>query len=252
MRPARTLKPDFSWPILGLASLGTPTATPGHSPTTSVRKALKNPLPRLVIGLSSAVVAGQGGLCHSPLALPEECCWGIADMNDNEAILAELRKISAWADMQRTLTKWSLIAVAVVIPAMIIVGILVERRVETHLGEIAPGQKPDWYDVDQNVRAGDFDKAIRIGEELLPKTPQYPEAHRRLAGAYLAAGKIEKARAHYAEAFRLFPSDENEKLLVAIEKRSNAENSRPAGAADGSQPIRSETNRTSSATGSRR
>jgi len=41
-----------------------------------------------------------------------------------------------------------------------------------------------------------------------------------LAGAYLAAGKIEKAREHYAEAFRLFPSEENEKLLIAIEKRS--------------------------------
>jgi tetratricopeptide (TPR) repeat protein len=168
-------------------------------------------------------------------------------MNDNEPILAELRKISAWADMQRKLTKWSLIAVAVVIPAMIVFGILMERRVETHL---EAGQKLDWHDVDQNVRVGDFDKAIRIGEELIPKTPQYPEAHRRLAGAYLAAGKIEKARAHYAEAFRLFPSDENEKLLIAIDRRSKAEN--PDGAANGSQPIRSETNRTSSAAGPRR
>ena len=113
-------------------------------------------------------------------------------MNDNEAIFAELRKISAWTDLQRKMTKWSLIL----------------------------------------------------------KTPQYPEAHRRLAGAYLAAGKVEKASEHYAEAFRLFPSEENEKLLMAIERRSKAE--QPNGAAGGSQPIRAETNRTSSAAGSRR
>ena len=84
------------------------------------------------------------------------------------------------------------------------------------------------------------------------KTPLYPEAHRRLAGAYLAAGDIEKARQHYAEAFRLFPSEENEKLLAAIDRRIKAENLQPDGAANGSQPIRSETNSTPSAAGSRR
>jgi len=152
---------------------------------------------------------------------------GIAEMNDNEPILAELRKISAWADMQRKMTKWSLIFIAVFIPALIVFAVLMERRVKTSLEDIKPGHKPDWYEVDQNVRLGDFDNAIQIGEELILKTPQYPEAHRRLAGAYLAAGKIQKAREHYAEAFRLFPSEENEKLVTAIEKRSKAEHPQP-------------------------
>jgi len=119
--------------------------------------------------------------------------------------------------------------------------------VETKLEGIVSKETPDWYDVDQNVRRGDFDKAIQLGETLILKTPQYPEAHRRLAGAYLAAGNVEESRKHYAEAFRLFPSDENEKLLSAIEKRSKAENPQPDSAANGSQPIRSATNRTSSA-----
>ena len=171
-------------------------------------------------------------------------------MNDNEAILAELRKISAWTDLQRKMTKWSLLFIAVFIPALIVLGVIMEHHVKTTLDDVKPGQKHDWYDVDQNVRVGDFDKAIRIGEEHILKTPQYPEAHRRLAGAYLAAGKVEKASEHYAEAFRLFPSEENEKLLMAIERRSKAE--QPNGAAGGSQPIRAETNRTSSAAGSRR
>jgi hypothetical protein len=43
-----------------------------------------------------------------------------------------------------------------------------------------------------------------------------------LTGAYLAAGNLERAREHYAEVFRLFSSEENEKLLSAIEKRIKA------------------------------
>jgi tetratricopeptide (TPR) repeat protein len=142
---------------------------------------------------------------------------------DSEEILAELRKISAWADLQPKIIKWSFIFLAVFIPAVIVIGGLMEQRVKTNFdGTVAP-QKPDWYDVERNVRAGDFEKAIAIGEELILKTPQYPEAHQRLARAYLASGNIEKAKEHYAEAFRLFPSEENERLLAAIEKRSKAD-----------------------------
>ncbi|NMC82728.1 MAG: tetratricopeptide repeat protein [Armatimonadetes bacterium] len=172
-------------------------------------------------------------------------------MNNDEAILTELRRISAWADIQRKVTKWSLIFVAVFIPAMIIIGILVERRVTTELESVVSEETPDWYDVDGSIRKCDLDKAIQIGEKLITKTPLYPEAHRRLAGAYLAAGSLEKARQHYAEAFRLFPSEENERALAAIERRMKAEPLQ-AGATDGSQPIRSATNAASSAAGSRR
>jgi tetratricopeptide (TPR) repeat protein len=144
-------------------------------------------------------------------------------VNDNEAILGELRKISAWAEMQRKLTKWSLVFLAVLIPALVGFGIVMEQRVSTKLEDTAPPQKSDWYEVERNVRLGDFDKALGVGEELIVKTPQSPDAHKRLAGAYLAASKLDKAREHYAEAFRLFPSEENEKLLTAIDKRCSAE-----------------------------
>ncbi len=105
--------------------------------------------------------------------------------------------------------------------------------------------KATWSDVDSHIRHAEFDEAIRIGEELIQKTPQYPEGHHRLASAYLAAGKTEQAREHYAQAFHLFPSEDNEKFLIAIEKRIK-EGSPQDSAASGSQPIRSETNRTSS------
>ncbi len=157
-------------------------------------------------------------------------------MNDSDSILAELRKISAWADVQRKMTKWSLIFIAIFIPTMIVIGVIMEHRVKTSFDDIMPQQKKDWYDVDGNVRTGEFDKAIQLGEELILKTPQWPEAHRRLAGAYLAAGKVEQAKKHYAEAFRLFPSEENEKLLMAIEKRSMTEHLQPTEPANASQP----------------
>lgn len=69
-------------------------------------------------------------------------------------------------------------------------------------------------------------------------TPQDPEDHRRLAAVYLAAGKIEKARKHYAEAARLFPSEENERLLTAINKRIKAEDPRVDGPEDPISPAR--------------
>jgi tetratricopeptide (TPR) repeat protein len=185
---------------------------------------------------------------HSGLAL------GIKNMNDNETILAELRKIGAWADMQRKITKWSFIAIAVFIPAMVVFGIVMEKRLNKSLEDVSPHDKPEkptWSDVDWNIRRANLDEAIRIGAELTQKMPQYPEGYHRLAAAYLAAGKVEKAREHYAHAFRLFPSEESEKLLLAIDRRIK-EGPQPNGAANGSQPLRSETNSTSSSAGSRR
>jgi tetratricopeptide (TPR) repeat protein len=175
-------------------------------------------------------------------------------MNEDESVLAELRKLGAWADMQRKITKWSLIFVAVFIPAFIIFAIVMENRLNGSTEDVRSPDKPDkptWTDVDWKTRRGDLDEAIRIGEELLQRTPQYPEGHHRLASAYLAAGKTEQAREHYAQAFHLFPSEENEKLLIAIERRIK-EGTPQSGAASGSQPIRPETNSTPSTAGSRR
>src|SRR5437899_3143573 len=131
-------------------------------------------------------------------------------MNDNETILAELRKIGAWADMQRKITKWAFIVIAVLIPVIIVLGIVMEERLTTSVENISSHEKPEkpaWTDVDWNIRRADFAEAIRIGEELIQRTPQYPEGHHRLASAYLAAGKTKQAREHYAQAFHLFPSE---------------------------------------------
>lgn len=157
-------------------------------------------------------------------------------MNNDESILAELRKISAWTDMSRKATKWMLIFFAVFIPAFIVFAVLVEQHRSKTREDAKALEKHDWYDVNQSIHTCDFDKAIRIGEELIKKSPQYPEGHYRLAAAYVAAGKIKEARAHYAEAFRLFPCEEYEKLLIAIDKRIKEENPQPVAPANGASP----------------
>jgi len=151
------------------------------------------------------------------------------NMNDNEQILAELRKLSAWADSQRKLTKWSLIFLAVYFLGIGVFVVVTVHREKAKREAVAAAKKPDWDDVDRNIRLGNFDEAIRIGEELIQKTPQYPRGRTQLAWAYVAAGRIKEARAQYAEAVRLFPWEDYEKLLVAIDKRIAAENP-PAGA----------------------
>ena len=159
-------------------------------------------------------------------------------MHDNES-LAELKKIAAWTDMQRKLSRWALISVPVFISAVVVFAVVMEYRAKKHfasLGGLNIPEPPTWYGVESNICRCNLDEAIRIGEELIQKTPQYWEGHRRLASAYLAAGKIEKARQHYAEALRLLPSEENEKLLIAIDKRINEERSQPDNPANGSQP----------------
>jgi tetratricopeptide (TPR) repeat protein len=141
----------------------------------------------------------------------------------NDEVLAELRKISAWADQQRKRAKWSVIFLVGFVAVVVGVFLLLDRHAQTDVDINPPPHQVDWYDVERNVRLGEFEKAIAIGEELMVKTPQSPEAQQRLAKAYLAAGNVEKAKEHYAEAVRLFPSEENEKLLSAIEKRIKAE-----------------------------
>lgn len=141
---------------------------------------------------------------------------GGQNMNDTEHILAELKKQTALAESARKTNKWSLVFLAIFLFALPVIVYLFGPG---QRGRGAPEQALNWYDVKHSAMRLDFDKAIQIGEKLILKTPQYPEAHRQLADAYLAAGDANKAGQHYAEAFRLFPSRENGELVAAIEER---------------------------------
>lgn len=152
-------------------------------------------------------------------------------MNDNDTILAELKKISAWADMQRKMTKWSLIGVAIFIPILFLSAAYLENRLTKNIDRYTDSSKSEWYDVSRNIQRGDINEAIRIGELLIANTPLYPDGHARLGSAYLAAGNIKKAQEHYSEAVRLFPSEENMALLNAASLRIKQEIPQQAGPA---------------------
>lgn len=191
------------------------------SPTVSAQKPAQSPATSVAPAPASDPSAIASPAQVSALAAAQDASG--PESGASAEILAELRKISSWADLQRKVTKWSLVAMALFVCAVVVIGLLLEGRVQSQLDQTAAPPKHDWYEVDHNVRVGDFDQAIAIGEELIQKTPLYPEAHQRLAAAYLASGNLGKAKEHYAEAFRLFPSDENGKLLAAIERRLQAD-----------------------------
>ena len=137
-------------------------------------------------------------------------------MNNDDAILAELKKISAWSEQQRKMSRLATIMVAIAIPLVIVLGIVADYDVKSTIARV---DAPTWYDVDRDARAGDFDKALQVGEDLMKKAPWDPDAHRRLGNVYLAAGKTEKAKEQYEITCLLFPSEENQKLREAIVKR---------------------------------
>jgi hypothetical protein len=157
-------------------------------------------------------------------------------MDTAEPILAEPQKISAWACMQRKMIRWSLIFVAIFIPSLIVFGVLMNRQESTKVESVVSEEVPDWHDVDQNIRRWDFDKAIQVGEKLIVKTLLYPDAHRRLAGAYFAAGSIEKARPHYAEAFRLFPA-EGERKVMGRDRQAKKDRESPTRRCSEREPV---------------
>jgi tetratricopeptide (TPR) repeat protein len=190
-------------------------------PSSSAAPVQNLPEPRTHPAHSAPKAANPETAEISPIA-PEQNIEMPTASNSDE-ILMELRKISAWADAQRKISRWTFIGLAIFLPVLIGGGVFIEQRMQSTLEVPSSARKPDWFDMDQNARLGEFDKAIGIGEDLIARTPQSPEAHQRLAGVYLASGNLEKAREHYAEAFRLFPSEENEKRLGAIDARMRSE-----------------------------
>ncbi len=163
-------------------------------------------------------------------------------MNNDEAILIELRKISSFSELQRKWMRYSLVFAAAFCPLILGFMILVPKWAESKMRETFPESSSDWYDVSRNTQLGSFETAIEIGEALLLKTPDYPHAHTTLAGAYLAAGQLEQAHNHYEEAARLFPSSHNKDNLSAITERLSVERgqTRDRATTDAASPVTTE------------
>ena len=137
--------------------------------------------------------------------------------NHENEMLSHIEKIAAWADTQRKMSKWAMIFVSIFVPAVVVLIVAVEWHSNRGTETV---KKPDsWSYVSRAITEGDLEKAIRIGKDMIQKTPDYEYGHYRLAYIYLSAGNLEQSRHHFEEAYRIFPSEENKKCLDAINKR---------------------------------
>jgi hypothetical protein len=135
--------------------------------------------------------------------------------------LSELKRIVAFFTWQRKLTNRMLIGTAIVLPTAILVVILAERRIDRELNTPVPPALliRSWSEVDRAIREGDLAKAVECGETMIAKTPGYPAGHEKLGMVYVSTGDLKKADEHFAEAYRLLPTEANRQGLEAIRKR---------------------------------
>jgi hypothetical protein len=151
---------------------------------------------------------------------------------------------------------WLQIIRPVLILACCVLGFVAFERIVIR-GTVFDGKTtPKWSDdgIDLSsardaMRRADFDQASRILKQLVLKQPNHGEAHQMLGRICLQTGDRQRALEHYTIALHYLPGDrESERAVELLRTESFSQD----GAANGSQPIRPETNRTSTAAGSRR
>jgi cytochrome c-type biogenesis protein CcmH/NrfG len=143
-------------------------------------------------------------------------------VGDHDELLTEVRKVAAWADMQRKVTKWTLVFVVLFMPTMIAFFFFMNQLAEKAVRETSE-PKVSWGEMYEAASQGRMAKALQIGHTMIGKVPGDPEGHCDLAFVYLKAGNLDQALRHFEEAYRLFPSERNLENLRAMRQRIKAE-----------------------------
>ena len=150
------------------------------------------------------------------------------EVHDFQELMLEIRKISAWAELNRRILKWSAI---LVIPFMVVFFVLVffstqrtmrTARELTSWRPAPPAQRGIWGQVDALLAEGRLEGAIGAAERLVEKVPGYAAGHEKLGELYLAKGNLPNAADQYREAWRLFPSESYRQSVEAVERRIKA------------------------------
>ena len=149
----------------------------------------------------------------------------------HEEILAELKKVSAWADLSRQAIERfkRMNRVASIVLLVILTCAIIVTPIAVHYLDKITESRTSWYTVDDCLRRGEINKAIQLGQKLIEKTPGDPAAHRILGAAYLIAGQLELSLHHYEQAYRLFPSDQNKSNIETVKGRIEEEKSQTSG-----------------------
>ena len=76
-----------------------------------------------------------------------------------------------------------------------------------------------WAGVRRATDHFDYDTASAIAQRLVQRYPNDYYGHAYLGNIALATGHLKDAESHYARACEILPSDENQRMLSAIQKR---------------------------------
>ena len=90
------------------------------------------------------------------------------------------------------------------------------RVLGSHRRSAAARSEPSWAEVGSLMDEAQYDKAMLMTRTLIEKSPDYYYGYSFLGGIYLAKGNFASAEQNFAKAYELFPTEENEKSLLAV------------------------------------
>ena len=125
----------------------------------------------------------------------------------NQAILAELRKLKR------------------IFYAMLVVFIL--ACIPAFIAGFTHDSSDSWERVTTAMRHQNFPAALSMAQALVRQQPDYYYGHAYLGAIYLAMGDVTNAEVQYSRAYQLFPNEESQKDLAAIQKRMAAKPTLP-------------------------
>ena len=137
------------------------------------------------------------------------------DLDTNSQILQELRKLNRFS-------RSSTILVIVLLFIFIAISSIFMWR--SHLRSHSLQKTVvSWDDVRCMRNSQQFTEALSSAKEIIQKTPDDWYGHSYLGFIYLEMGSLNDAQNEFAIAFKLWPTEENEKNLKAIKKRIELE-----------------------------
>ena len=77
---------------------------------------------------------------------------------------------------------------------------------------------PSWSQVDSALSKNDYETALQIAQTLIGDRADDSYGEGYLGYIYSRSGDMEKAEAHFARAYELYPNEYNEKHLTACRK----------------------------------
>ncbi|HUJ12107.1 MAG TPA: DUF2007 domain-containing protein [Verrucomicrobiae bacterium] len=153
---------------------------------------------------------------------PEESSPGeptLMNENIDQQILAELRKL------RQSSVFACYFAVGVLIAGVVFIAIV---RHDKQNAVQSTGQTRVWDDVSAAVHRQDFPRALSLAESIVARNTNDYYGYEYLGYIYMEMGDPTKAETQYSRAYELWPSENNQKNLAAVQRRLAGE--RTAGA----------------------